>query len=94
MQICVIEAVNGVKQGAILSLIRFSIYMDELLLKLQKSGFGCHIANVVIAPLAYVDITLIILNLKSLKMIVKICEDYESDHYVAFNGNKSKLMFF
>ncbi len=27
-------------------------------------------------------------------MIIKICEDYASEYNVAFNGNKSKLMFF
>ncbi len=69
--------------------------MDELLLRLKKSGIGCHIGNVFVAVLAYADdVTLICPTLKSLKMIIKICEDYASKYNVAFNGNKSKLMFF
>ena len=35
-------ACNGVKQGAILSPILFSIYMDGLFEQLEKSGVGCH----------------------------------------------------
>ncbi len=85
------KAVNGVKQGGVLLLILFSIYMNELLIRLKKSGIG----NVFVAALAYADdVTLICPTLKSLKMIIKICEDYGSEYNVAFNGNKSKLMFF
>ena len=35
-------ASNGVKKGAILSPIIFSLYMDELFERLEKSGVGCH----------------------------------------------------
>ena len=38
-------ASNGVKQGAILSPILFSVYMDELFERLEKSGVGCHMGN-------------------------------------------------
>ncbi len=85
------EPIKGVKQGGVLSPILFSIYMDELLLRLKKSGIGCHIGNVFVAALAYADdVTLICPTLESLKMIIKICEDYASEYNVAFNGNKGK----
>ncbi len=29
-----------------------------------------------------------------LEMVIRICEDYASEYNVAFNGNKSKLIFF
>ena len=32
---------NGVKHGGVLSPLLFSIYMDELLCKLERSGLGC-----------------------------------------------------
>ena len=32
---------NGVKSGGVLSPILFNMYLDVLLLNLQKSGFGC-----------------------------------------------------
>ena len=36
---------NGVKQGAVLSPILFSIYIDSLLQKLKESGLGCHVGS-------------------------------------------------
>ena len=38
-------ACNGIKQGAILSPVLFSVYMDGLFEKLEKSGVGCHMGN-------------------------------------------------
>ena len=36
---------NGVKQGGVLSPILFGVYINELLVRLEKSGLGCHIGN-------------------------------------------------
>ena len=36
---------NGVKQGGVLSLMLFNIYMDELSVKLNQSGIGGHLIN-------------------------------------------------
>ena len=36
---------NGVKQGGVLSPILFTVYIDELLLRLQSSGYGCMIGH-------------------------------------------------
>ena len=33
---------NGVKQGGVLSPLLFNIYLEELLLKLEAQGLGCH----------------------------------------------------
>jgi retron-type reverse transcriptase len=41
--ICTVS--NGVKQGGVLSPILFTIYIDELLNELRKSGLGCHIGQ-------------------------------------------------
>ena len=34
---------NGIKQGIILSPILFTVYMDELLTRLEKGGYGCRV---------------------------------------------------
>ena len=48
-------ATNGVKQGGVLSHVLFCIYIDNLLLELLKSGFGCYIGNTFVGALAYAD---------------------------------------
>ncbi len=35
--------VNGVRQGGVPSPVMLTVYMDELIQKLKKSGLGCHI---------------------------------------------------
>ena len=37
---------NGVKQGGVISCHLFSLYIDPLLVQLNNSGYGCHIAGV------------------------------------------------
>ena len=34
---------NGVKQGVVLSPILFAVYTDDLLMRSQETGVGCHI---------------------------------------------------
>ena len=48
-------ATNGVKQGGVLSPVIFCIYIDNLLVRLLKSGFGCYIGNTFVGALAYAD---------------------------------------
>ena len=46
---------NGVKQGGIISPICFSLYIDPLLDRLRRSGYGCHIKGVYMGALSYAD---------------------------------------
>ena len=46
---------NGVKQGGVISPIFFSLYIDPLLLALNKSQIGCHMNNVYMGTLSYTD---------------------------------------
>jgi hypothetical protein len=39
------SAVNGVKQGAVLSPVLFCVYIDNLLTELSRSGVGCFIGS-------------------------------------------------
>ena len=49
------EVKNGVRQGGVLSPLFFSIYIDDILLKLKKAGFGCHIGHYYFGALGYAD---------------------------------------
>ena len=84
---------NGVKQGGVLSPVLYNIYTDNLLEKLKKSGFGCHIKGEFSGALAYADdLVLLCPTLYGLKSMISICEQYATDFDIAFNPKKSKLM--
>ena len=86
---------NGVKQGAVLSQILFSVYIDGLLLRLKEAGFGCYMADNYVGALSFADdLTLVCPTISGLKMMVKICEAYADEFQIKFNGNKSKLLIF
>ena len=46
---------NGVKQGGVLSPLLFNIYLEELLLKLEAQGLGCHRNGMFVAAFFYAD---------------------------------------
>jgi len=48
-------ALNGVKQGAVLSPILYCVYVDDLLLILSKTVVGCFISLHFVGVFAYAD---------------------------------------
>ena len=46
---------NGVKQGAVISPIPFSTYMDILFKQLKHNGIGCHVGLVYAGAFGYAD---------------------------------------
>lgn len=86
---------NGVKQGGVLSPVLFSIYMDELLLCLQKSCVGCHIGQTFVGALAYADDVIILAPSKhALNRMLNICCEFALTFDVKFNPMKSQFMYF
>ena len=86
---------NGVKQGGVLSPILFSVYVDDLLVELSKSGIGCHVGNNYVGCLSYADdLTLLAPTVKALQNMIDICEKYATSFDITFNGKKSVLMMF
>ena len=83
------EVTNGVRQGGVLSPLFFSIYIDDLLLKLKNAGYGCNIGNYFVGALGYADdIVLLCPTKEGLRKMIKICEFYAAEHDLIFNGKK------
>ena len=86
---------NGVKQGGVLSPTLFCIYIDNLLISLKESGFGCKYGDAYVGCVAYADdIILLCASLYGLKHQIKICENYAHEYKLKFNGEKSQLIIF
>ena len=84
---------NGVKHGSVISPLLFSIYIDELLSKLEYLGLGCHVGLKYVDTFVYADdIALISPTIYGLKKMLKDCELFAVDHHITFNPIKSKLI--
>ena len=85
---------NGVKQGGVLSPILFTIYLDQLLMKLKNSGYGCHIGNTFCGAMGYADdIVLLAPSRHSMQSLLGICEQFSEEFQIKFNASKSKHIF-
>ena len=86
---------NGVKQGGVLSPILLTVYIDELLLKLRSSGFGCYIYDTFVWALGYADdVTLMSPSIRGLKQMVHSCETFAAEYDIKFNGKKRVAILF
>lgn len=81
---------NGVKQGGVLSPTLFNIYIDRLLLLLEKSGYGCHLNNTYIGAVAYADdVTLSCPSRRGLNRMLELCCSYAMSNDIMFNTKKT-----
>ena len=86
---------NGVKQSGVLSPILFNMYLDVLLINLQKSGFRCHIGNVFMGCFAYADdIVLLSPTCHGINKMFDICYKYSNLYSLTFNKDKTKVITF
>ena len=86
---------QGVRQGAILSPLLYSIYVDELLAKLTASGLGISISGVYCgAPMYADDLALISDSAAELKLMLNIVDSYSSYWRYSINAQKSAILVF
>ena len=91
---------NGTRQGSVLSPTLFSVYMDELLSLLRKSGVGCYVGGVFAGAAGYADDLLLLAPSRSaMEKMLRICEKYAGDTNLQFSTHadpdksKSKCIF-
>ena len=62
------------RQGGVLSPILFTIYIDDLLLELEKKGVGCYWNNYFVGAVCYADdIALLAPSPAALRMMLNTC---------------------
>jgi len=87
------SALNGVKQGGVISPILFSIYIDDLLVRLSLSGVGCYVGRTFAGVLGYADdIVLIAPSPTAMRKFLAICDSYALEFDIVFNAEKSKFL--
>ena len=86
---------NGVRQGSNLSPFLFAIYMNELILNLNKLNIGCFIGNRCINNIMYeVDSGRLAQSFKGLQKLLDIYCGNANSHDITFNCTKTKTMVF
>ena len=87
-------AINGVKQGGVLSPVLFCLYIDELLLRLTRASIGCHIGNFYVGTLAYADdVVLIAPTASAMRKMLAICDSFATEYCISFNKSKCLVVF-
>lgn len=74
----------GVKQGGVLSLMLFSIYLNDLLMRLVHSPFECKVGHMYVGAFAYdSDVVLLAPSLPRLVKMCDICLEFTSDYFIS-----------
>ena len=86
---------NGVRQGGTLSLIPFTVYLDELLTRLSKFGIGCHFDSIYAGSFGYADdIALLAPSPSAMRRLLRECELFANITGLIFNASKTQLTYF
>ena len=84
---------QGVRQGAILSPLLYSIFVDNLLISLSSSSFGVKIDDIFCGALMYADDLALIAGSESdLQHMLDIASSYAKSWKYSFNATKSSVL--
>ena len=81
---------NGVRQGGVLSPIPFTVYIDDLLLELEKKGIGCYWNKHYVGAVCYADdITPLAPSPTALHLMLTTCSSFATSHSLVFNAKQN-----
>ena len=87
------ELLCGVRQGGVLSPILFTLYVDDVILKLRAANLGCSLQNVYVGCIMYADdLVLITSSLCTLQAMINICTQEISYLDMSLNVAKSSII--
>jgi exonuclease III len=85
----------GVLQGSVASPVFFAIYIDDLHLVLERSGYGCWIGSVYLGLVAYADDHVLLMpSLRALEQTLSLILSSAASLNLVFNPSKSSLIKF
>ena len=80
-----------VRQCGVLSQLLYSCYIDDLLVKIDRSEYGYSVGKVNIGAEAYSDhICLLSRSSYSLQQLLHICSTFAVERHLVFNSSKTK----
>ena len=86
---------NGVRQGGVLSPILLTVYIDELLLELEKAGVGCYWRHHFVGAVCYADdVALLAPSPSALRLILDTCRRVANSLSLIFNAAETQLICF
>ena len=86
---------SGVKQGGILSPALFTVFMNDLIVRLRSEGVGCHVKSVFLGCIMFADdLVLCAPSRRSMQSLINICVSYCTEHCLTFNTRKTKSLVF
>ena len=79
----------------VLSLLLFTVYLDQLFLAPKKLGIGCHKNGIFVGAFIYADdVTLLAPTSMALKAMLNTYTDFAALHNLLLNAPKPKCMYF
>ena len=80
----------GVRQGGVLSPFLFAVFVDDILVKLKKSGLGCFINHCCFNAVMYADdLLLMSISVGDLQSMIDLCVSEFDNIDLSINSNKS-----
>ena len=85
----------GIHQGGVLSLVKYLIFIDELLVDLEKSKLCCMMSHIPSSPAGYADdLATATVSKHHTDMVHSIVHKYGRKWRFKFNASKSAVMVF